>query len=490
VRLALAGLLAAFAVSRVARIDSLPAFLDEARHLNWAQRLQTESHFLKPLDDGKLLQVVATAASMRLGGDPLRAARLTSVLVGAVGLWAAWRLGRRLRGPTAGLLSAALYLVCPFMLVYDRMNLADVYLSTCASLALLACLHLLEDPRPARALVLGLAMAASVLSKAPGLAVFVYPAIAAWLLRGRGAHLRRMLGLAYAVAGALVAPPIAYFLLHTSQIQAKAAVGADSRADLLVENLGLAASWLWDYWTGPVVLLGLAAVVWAVLHARREEGVLALASAVWVAPFVLFAWQWFPRYVLPASVPFLVLVALAATDLEATLAKRAPRLRWPVVAVGLALLVAPALAFDARLLLDPATAPWPAPDRFQYVQGWPSGYGWREAYAALRGERQRHPEGITVVTDRTGHRTGQWVLKAYFQADPGVEVRGLEVGEDEALAQVEHWVRGRPLYLLTGPRLMRFAGTPTIRADRVGTYRKPSGAFVCNLYRLVPRTEP
>jgi hypothetical protein len=39
----------------------------------------------------------------------------------------------------------------------------------------------------------------------------------------------------------------------------------------------------------------------------------------------------------------------------------------------------------------------PEADRFQYVLGWPSGYGVRDTERLVREELARHPAGLTVV---------------------------------------------------------------------------------------------
>jgi hypothetical protein len=65
----------------------------------------------------------------------------------------------------------------------------------------------------------------------------------------------------------------------------------------------------------------------------------------------------------------------------------------------------PALRFDAFLWTDPARAPLPEVERFQFVNGWPSGYGTRDTLAFLRAEAQRHPSGVRVVM-QSGARRG------------------------------------------------------------------------------------
>ena len=46
----------------------------------------------------------------------------------------------------------------------------------------------------------------------------------------------------------------------------------------------------------------------------------------------------------------------------------------------------------------------PGPDRFQYVLGWPSGYGVRDTVRLVRQELQQHPDGVTVVVHANRHQ--------------------------------------------------------------------------------------
>jgi len=69
--------------------------------------------------------------------DPLWVARVLAVLEGAIALYACFRIGARLYDRLAGFLCAALYVMCPFTLFYDRTALADGPLSAFAALTLL-----------------------------------------------------------------------------------------------------------------------------------------------------------------------------------------------------------------------------------------------------------------------------------------------------------------------------------------------------------------
>ena len=130
------GLVVTYAVSRLIGLTTLPIFCDEAIHIQWAAQI-LRGHLLAPLHDGKLLHVWLIALGLRWVSDPLWVARVLAVLEGAIALYACFRIGARLYDRLAGFLCAALYVMCPFTLFYDRTALADGPLSAFAALTLL-----------------------------------------------------------------------------------------------------------------------------------------------------------------------------------------------------------------------------------------------------------------------------------------------------------------------------------------------------------------
>jgi 4-amino-4-deoxy-L-arabinose transferase-like glycosyltransferase len=477
-------LLVAFLAIRTYRLTSLPIFIDESLHLFWSQRVREEPGFERPLRDGKPLQALVTSLTVPGAADPLWAGRFTSVMVGAAGMWAAWQIGRRLFDERTGWAAAVLYLACPFTLFYDRMALSDVYLSTFAALTLLASIAVARDPRPATGVWLGLALAGCVLSKVPGLMLAPLPLAAAFLLPPRRPGLVRALALAYAIAAVLAAYPAWYFLAHSGQVWKAAGTEEDVEvAHLLVDNAGDAVRWLWAYWTWPVTIAGLAGVAVGVLRRRGPELLLAAASLAPVAVFVAFSFYWYPRYILFATVPFLVLAARALA-LAAQRAAR-PARRAPVWLAGLlAAALVPAVRFDAALLEDPTQAPLPRLERFQYVDGFSSGYGCAEAVAWLRSQLAAHPGTITVAAETPGRRTLFLGLRTYFMNEPRAEVIWIDpiapAGRDMLLERA----RTRPTFLVTASKEEAGARFDALGAARVAQWRKPNGVLAGELYQV------
>jgi 4-amino-4-deoxy-L-arabinose transferase-like glycosyltransferase len=487
-------LLVAFVLARSYHVTRLPIFIDEAVHLFWSVRMREEPSFLRPFWDGKGLLAVVTAVTTWGASDPLLAGRLTSVAVGALGMWAAWRIGTRLFGPMTGDAAAVLYLVSPFALFYDRMVLADVYLSTLTALSLLASLRLVAVPGLRPALWLGLALGACVWARAPGLMVAAVPLLVSllWSPRPRGTW--RALAVAWAVAAAVAAFPAWQFFPQHNYVRWVAGEDVE-RTKRFAENAGEAAAWLTTYWTIPVVVAALGTLVAGLARRRRGEVLLGALSLGPVLAFAAVSSSLYPRYVFLGTVPFLVLAAQGLVWLAGAgcrLLDVRERLRPVATAVVVVAASVPALAFDVRLLADPASAPLPEIERFQYVDGFPSGYGSDEAARHLRAALRQNPAGVTVVADYEGRRTPFLALRALFLGEPRVEVMALELDKADHLGLLRERAAQRPTFLVTGVKVpsadrYRALGLPVAL---VATLQKPNGSFAGELFRVMGTSVP
>jgi hypothetical protein len=101
--------------------------------------------------------------------------RLAGALVGLLGLFVTWRLGRRLGGPVAGFLAITLLALCPLYYGHMFMNPKDAPFAVAMAILLLGLVRAFEDyPRPSATAVLlfGLGLGLSIGSRIlAGLAV-------------------------------------------------------------------------------------------------------------------------------------------------------------------------------------------------------------------------------------------------------------------------------------------------------------------------------
>jgi 4-amino-4-deoxy-L-arabinose transferase-like glycosyltransferase len=485
-------LFAAYFASRLYSLLVLPVFLDETLHVRWAREIaEGRRSFARPWEWGRALTVWMGALVTPFSTDLLWANRALSVAAGALALWATIEAGRRLYDDKVGLLAGFFYVVCPFTFFYDRMALADAALSTCAALVLLASVRAAQEGSVTQGVLAGLALLAGVLTKAPGVVLFGIPLGTALLL---GASLPgwRAVGAAYLVA----APPAAYALwlfLATRNAERMVDIATENPAgplSRLLANLGDASGWLWTYWTGPLVVLGLLGLV-AAVRARDRRGFLVFAlAALPVLGFAALLSRWLPRYLLFTSIPFFVLAAFGFS----VLVRRAPR-----AAAGslLVLAVLPCLRFDYDLLRDPARARFVPVDRDQFVTSWTSGYGTRDTIALVREELKRNPAGITVVTHVNRFRTLRatpLALSLAFAREPRVRLEDWDLTHPSALPALEKWRAEGPT-LVVVPRSDPAIPPPSMAAfadlvTHLATTTKPDGQPADELYRLSPRAVP
>src|SRR5579864_1121227 len=93
--------------------------------------------------------MAAALAAKVLPFDLFETRRLIGGAVGILGLFATWRLGRRLGGPLAGLIALILLSACPLFYGHMFMNAKDAPFATAMALFLLGLVRLLQQyPKP------------------------------------------------------------------------------------------------------------------------------------------------------------------------------------------------------------------------------------------------------------------------------------------------------------------------------------------------------
>ena len=484
-------LLSLYLASRLVGLMALPMFLDERIHLRWAYWIEQGRRLRVPLLAGRGLSVYLLAPIATHADDPLRAGRLLTVVIGLVTLVAGHRLALRVTGDRrVADLTALFYIACPFTLAYDRMVLTDAFLSAFTALTLLLSVRLAEEPRWSTGAALGTAIALGVLSKATGLLLFTVPVLALVLVARTRRPVLGPLALAFAVASTVVAYPLWLFFRKTDELVG--AIGVrDSETSFsgnAAANLGLAAEWLWAYWTPGLVVLALAGLALAIAAGQGRRGFfLALLAVGPTVAFVSVSGIWYPRYLLFTTVPLLPLSAggfVGAIDLVRKRGRLSTGPAAGLAVAALALVLAPAALFDLALWTDPPRAPFPAIERFQYVTGWPSGYGMRDSVAFLRLERERHPEGLLLVTP--GPSTTASAVRLLCARDPAVDVLYVDPTSTDPAALARP---GRALFvivsLIEGVRLPE-----TWARDLAPAFAsfKPDGAATDQIYRAVTAT--
>lgn len=472
--------LALYFVTRVSSLNALPIFLDEAVHLQWAERLYSEGRILRPVGSGRLLAVAAYGLALPFE-DRLWAARLIASLAGALTLVLTMLLARRLFGPLASAVTGALYVFSPFALVYDRLALSDGFLSACITGLMAATFSLAERPDAARPRMVAAALIVlAVASKVSALLFFLTIPLGVFALAPRRGRAIRSAALASVMGLAGAAPMLWFFVRNSGEISSQHLLDPLAFGSTVAATLGDMREWALSYFTVPVLLAAAASI--ALLRDRRA---LWLAGSV-VLPFVLFALfsqPWSARYVLSTLPPLLLLISGGIDTLASRLKTSSPG----AAAAGLTLLTSLAcFSFDRDLLFDPSRAPLPADDRRQLVTGWPSGYGVREL--AVRLEHEALSGELTAYLDTGGTRTFPTSLAILLGRHKSIRLVEGDFGSEGLRSSMAGEMKTRRVFAVVGPRTpdldFKALAADIASVERVEAYERPGGEWAATLFRL------
>jgi 4-amino-4-deoxy-L-arabinose transferase-like glycosyltransferase len=441
-----------FLVTRFLNLAALPIFVDEGIHLSWAQVMWTSGDFLHGTAAGKFLHIWLLALATAWTPNPLLAARALSGLIGLLGGLATICLANTL-WPHSKLawVVAPIYLFLPLPLVTERLVLVDSLLTLLTTLILILSLGLVRQPRRLTTFALGLCLGLAYLTKLSGLIYLLIPLLA-FVLAPEGKQSARVLIGPYLIAF-LVALPTASELLGQFVSEAIRSIVSPLGSEVPDAHwrlYGLGETWidLLTYVTWPILLLAAVSLV----HGLRakERGMRLVGALLLLTPsvYVLLARDvWYSRYLLPIVPLIVVLAARSLAHLAALLAEYTGVARGRVWLASLsALCLVPGLIFDYKLITDPAQAPLAPTDRWQYVTGWPSGYGLPEAATWI--QKKAAEEGpLLVITDVHSGPTREGI-RLHLANEPDIRLLSLNLGSSLAHEELHHLVQAQPGPLL------------------------------------------
>jgi hypothetical protein len=163
----------------------------------------------------------------------------------------------------------------------------------------------------------------------------------------------------------------------------------------------------------------------------------------------LLAAFWYSRYLL-FTLPPLMTAAVCGWQ---TLALRAQPLGRALQWAALGVCVGFMGQQSARLILDPESARWSPLDRFQYFEGWGSGYGYPEAANFLLAA----PHAASMIYSLEGHSAYQ--LRNYLPAQWARRVSPIYYGQDGKLlgtesARLQTLLSSAPVWIISAEPLL------------------------------------
>ena len=412
---------------------TLPAFEDEGSQLRLIWRMIDRGEWLQPLSGGKPLEVWPMSLVVRFHlQPPLLGIRILHVVAGLLGTVLTYCLALRTNDRWVALASAALFVTCPFVVYLERLALSDILLCTASLWVSVAVISFVESPTRRRATMMSLALCAAAFCKFPvGFALLAQVPLALLLMpTAERSRLLQAPGKARLIAAVMPTAALGAVVGAAAFVQWQRGQSLGfGLHDLFVVGAGhdgvipdamgverprllseLAAQLSW-----PVLILALPALVASVYGGDWRQRWLVASGLLPLLAIGFIARFWFSRYLLFALPPLMI----SAVYGWGSLAARAGRFAQPLKATVLAAVLGIMAWQSTLLIVDPVRARWSRIDRFQYIEGWSSGYGYPEAAGFLLSAS----DVPSLIYSLDGHSAAQ--LLTYLPAEWSTRVRAI-----------------------------------------------------------------
>jgi 4-amino-4-deoxy-L-arabinose transferase-like glycosyltransferase len=502
--LIIAGLILAYWLTRLFRLDHFPIFSDEGIYIHWAKTAWHDAtwRFISLTDGRQPLQTWATIPFLKLFPDnALIGGRLFAVSAGFIGMLGMMVLTAYLYGRRAAYFAGLLMVATPYFFFYDRLALADSAVTAGTIWMLFLAFLLARTRRMDVALAFGIVTGMTLLTKSSirlyaGLffgtsLLILFPAknMKAKLVTILGKARKGMahswaalcdFGILYLFAMALalvlynvqrlspffhfVSQKNATFILTTQELLA-------NPFGVLPVNLYRIPMYLtWEL--GFIVMLFSLCGLYLLLRKKDMPGV--VLTLIIVASYVLIALVarvLFPRYIMAIAAFLVVPAAYYLSSLKRTLL-------IPFL-ILYALFMAP---WFYTIYFQPRDIPFPQIDRGQYIEGWPAGWGAREIMEFAR--EKSHEKPVLLVVEGTFGMTAD-VLDTFQQPGDQIEVKGYWPLEEKDLIENQQYLESKKVYVVFAHRRKFLTSWPI---NWIKQYDKPGDESEITLFELLPPT--
>lgn len=481
---------ALYAFTRLVNLRAIPIFTDEAIYSYWAQvALHDPENRYISLEDGKQpLFIWIGAAIQKIITDPLIAIRLTSVFSGALAVFAIYLLAKELFGKKVARLSALLYVILPFTLLYDRMGLYDSLLTMLGIFSAYFALRMAKTPRLDLALLNGMTIGLGLLTKSSAFIYFLFipicllafdfknsfkPKLAKW-----GLFSLITFVIAQVMYNSLRLSPLFYrvaeknreFIRPLNQV-------IKSPFEHFYSNVSTIISWLGSYLTWPVLLLFAVATIYFLFKKNLKVAVLSIFIIIPILAEGLFNKVLYPRFVLFYFPYIIILLSLAAVSLSEFKSKYSKYIK---IALPL-IFIYPALN-SVLLTTMPVSASIAQSDSNQYLNDWPAGFGVKEAIQIIKSQEGSGP--VYVATEGTFGLL-PYALQVYFYADHRVQIQGFYPLDPQKLPQqIDNALLGNEVFLILNENQKEVIN-PQLKL--VGSYQKGNGKSFLRIFEVSPQ---
>jgi len=347
-------------------------------------------------------------------------------MAGLVTMLGLFLLGREaFKNRWVGILSAGLYAIFPFALVYDRMALYDSLVGTFTVWGIYFTILLTRSMQLDRAFMLGFIAGAAVLNKTNGFfTIYLLPLaliLVNFKLKTVRPQLLRFFGLSlivvimtYGFYSVLRLSPFFYIINEKNSIFFYP-IQEWIRNPLAYfpTNISAFMDWLFRYVGLPVLILAISTLTISRSY-LREKVYLMLWFIIPFIGFALDAKTIYPRYIFPMTLSLLPLAAYALVVLY----KKFSLKKW-IMIVALALIYWLVTIF--LILYNFSGSPIPNSDKVQYLTAWPSGVGVKEIEDYIQ---QQSVTKKVFLTSQGTFGLLPYAFELRFYNNPKVTVKG------------------------------------------------------------------
>ncbi|HEX8965081.1 MAG TPA: glycosyltransferase family 39 protein [Patescibacteria group bacterium] len=484
-------LIAVYFLLRFYRIMSLPLFTDEAIYVRWSQIAKYDAswRFISMTDGKQPMFVWATMIAMKFFINPLASGRLVSVGTGFLTTIGLFFLGREIfRNRWIGILSALLYVVFPFGLVYDRMAMYDSMVGMFMVWSLYVEILLVRRIRSDIAFVLGLVIGGGMLTKTNAFfSMYLLPTTVILFDFKQKKRVKKIfLWIAFAVLSIALAQ-LYYSILRLSPfyniISDKNSVFVYPFHDWIHHpftffwgNLKGLWNWFITYIKLPLFILIVGSFIW--FRDRIKEKILLFSW--FILPFIalaMFGRVLYPRFILFMTLPLLVLAAYS-------LLKVINFVRQPIFKIIIVLaFIALSIRADYYIVTDFVHAPIAGPDLAQYIDDWPAGGGVKPLIAFLTAQASKGQ--LYVATEGTFGSLPTYAVEIYLGSNGNVNHRGFWPIPDQIPQDLLDKAQKMPVYIVFNQTQDPPISTWPIKL--IAKYQKGNWNRYMRVYQVIPQ---
>lgn len=480
---------------RLTNILHLPIFTDEAIYVRWAQIAKQDANWrFISLTDGKQPMMIWLAMIfLKFIKEPLLATRMVSVFAGFGTIIGLYFIGKDLfKNKWVGLLSASLYVLYPFGLVYDRMALYDSLVTFFAIWSIYIEVLLVQKIRLDLAFIAGLVIGGGVLTKSNAFFnIYFFPVS---LLLFNWTKQERLARFAKWTFYAVIATILAY--LYYSILRLSPLFGVIDEKNhtfiypfnewrmhpftYLEGNLRGLVDWFITYMTWPMVILIVGSLV-VDKKLWKEKLFLLFWFVAPLCAAALFGKTLYPRYVLPMTITLLPLISYLFVWVYN---------KWKNVIIVGSLFILSILLWiraDYFIVYDFAHAPIPQSDLGQYINDWPAGGGVAESVQFFK--TQAENKKIYIATEGT-FGLMPLSLEIYLVDNPNITLKGIWPIEDTIPQELVAMSKKMPTYVVfyqPCPSCDAPGKAPTTwPLKHIAEYQKGISTRSLTIYQVIP----